>query len=117
MDRLKRGNELTTPMILQVPTSSGNYNGVRRPTNYADDPNVVYASFQSYGGTETLVDGVLEIIETAQITTWYRPDITTNCRLKRAEDGAIFEILGTPEDIDMRHVQLSFKIRRVKGVV
>ena len=37
--------------------------------------------------------------------------------VKRAEDGAVFEILAEPEDIDQRHQLLNFKIRRLKGGV
>ena len=58
---------------------------------------------------------IISVIDTAQITCWYRPDIKANCRLKRMSDGAIFEILGDPENLEMRNQILYFKIRRVKG--
>lgn len=117
MDRnlIKSAASMTTPLILQIPTEWKTYNGVRKPINYQDSPDVIFASFKSYGGTETIVDGVLVIIETAEITTWFRPDIKSDCRIKRAEDGAVFEILAEPEDIEQRHQLLKFKIRRLKG--
>ena len=117
MDRLKSGYELTTPLILQIPTSSTSYNGVHQPSSYTDSTDILFANFKTFGGTETVVNGVFEIIETAEIVCWYRPDLKSNCRIKRAEDGAVFEILGDVEDISLRHQQMKFKVKRVKGGV
>lgn len=104
----------TTPLILQIPAGQSTYNGVRTNTGYTDSADTVFASFKTFGGTETKVDGVLEVVETADIETWYRPDIKSNCRIKTT-DGAVYEILGAPEDIEQRHQYLKFKIRRVRG--
>ena len=115
MYRPPEAAEMTTPLILQTPTQT-KYNGVR--TNaFTDADGIIYANFKTYGGTERQVDGILEVEETAQIVCWYRPDITSACRIKRAADGAVFEILGDPEDIEQRHQFLKFKIRRIKGGV
>ncbi len=114
MYRPTESAEMTTPLILQTPTT-GNYNGVRYKASFTDASAMIYANFKTYGGTERTVDGVLEVEETAQVTCWYRPDITSGCRIKRATDGAVFEILGEPEDIEQRHQILKFKIRRLKG--
>ena len=72
-------------------------------------------SFRTYGGTERDVSGVFSVEETAVIETWYRPDITSECRIKVESTGAVFEILGSPENIEMRNQYLKFKVRRVKG--
>lgn len=113
MYRPAEAAQMTTPLILQVPTMT-EYNGVRKNT-YTDANGVVFANFKTYGGTELQVDGILQVEETANITTWYRPDITSGCRIKRATDGAVFEILGEPENIEQRNVILKFKVRRIKG--
>lgn len=113
MYRPTEAAQMTTPLILQVPTMT-EYNGVRK-NNYSDSPKVVWANFKTYGGTELRVDGILQVEETASITTWYRPDITSGCRIKRATDGAVFEILGEPENIEQRNMLLKFKARRIKG--
>lgn len=113
MYRPSQSVEMTTAFILQKPTQ-GNYNGVRTNT-YTDDSAVIFANFKTYGGTEKLVDGMIEVEETAEIVCWYRPDITSGCRVKRAQDNAVFAILGDPEDIEYRHQYLKFKVRRVKG--
>ena len=108
-------SEMTTALILQKPSGISSYNGVRTNTGYTDDSHVIYANFKTYGGTETQVNGVLEIIETAEVVCWYRPDIASNCRIKRADNGAVYEILNEPENIELRNQFLKFKVRRVKG--
>ena len=70
---------------------------------------------KSYGGTEKIDNGILSVEDTAQIVCWYRPDITGGCRLVRLTDSAAFEILGEPENIEMRNQFLKFKVRRIKG--
>lgn len=104
--------QMTTPMRLQVPTSA-TVMGVAKK-EYTDG-DVIMCNFKTYGGTESVVNDVLSVIDTAQITCWYRPDITSGCRLKRLSDGAVFDILGEPENLEQRNQILYFKIRRVKG--
>ncbi len=114
MYRPPEAAQMTTPLILQIPTQA-EYNGVRYPTAYTDAAGVIFANFKTYGGTESVVDGILQIIETADVCCWYRPDIQSNCRIKRATDGAIFEILGDPENIEQRNQFIKMKLRRVRG--
>lgn len=104
--------QMATPMRLQVPTST-TVMGVAKK-DYTDG-DVIMCNFKTYGGTESISNDVLSVIDTAQITCWYRPDIKSDCRLKRLSDGAVFEILGEPENLEQRNQILYFKIRRVKG--
>ncbi len=104
--------QMTTPMRLQVPTSTTVMGVVKK--DYTDG-DVIMCNFKTYGGTESVSNDVLSVIDTAQITCWYRPDIKSDCRLKRLSDGAVFEILGEPENLEQRNQILYFKIRRVKG--
>lgn len=106
-------DELRTPVKLLIPTVE-KYNGVTRKI-YPDDSDILlFVNWKTFGGTETNVNGVISIIDTAEITTWYRPDIAANCRLKR-EDGKIYEIISEPENCDMGNQFCEFKIERVKG--
>ena len=73
-----------------------------------------FGSFKTYGGTERDVNGVYSIEDTANIETWYRPDIKANCRIAR-EDGATYDVIADPQNINMRNQFLKFKVRRVKG--
>lgn len=80
--------------------------------------NLFFGSFKTYGGTENkekTINGLYVIEDTAVIETWYRPDITSNCRIARANDNAIYEVMNEPENINQRHQFLKFKVRRVKG--
>lgn len=115
MYRPPEADQMTTPFVLQTP-SLQSYNGVRTKA-FTDASGIVYANFKTYGGTEMQVDGILQVIETASVVTWYRPDITSGCRIKRATDGAVYEILGEPENIEQRNMILKFKVRRIKGGV
>ena len=110
--KLSSSAQMRTPMRLQIPTTE-TVLGVAKK-GYADG-DVIMCNFKTYGGTESESNGVLSVIDTAQITCWYRPDIKSDCRLKRLSDGALFEILGEPENLELSNKILSFKIRRVKG--
>lgn len=105
--------QMTTATRLQTPTG-GKTLGVSTKT-YADVSGVVMVNWKSFGGTETTSNGVLSVEDTAQIVCWYRPDIRADCRLQRLSDGAVYEIIGEPENIEMRNQFLKFKVRRVKG--
>ena len=108
------------PLVLLVP-STENINGVNKksypPIKEAlkNENNLFFGSFKTYGGTEKNINGVYSIEDTANIETWYRPDIQSNCRIARANDNAIFDIINEPEDINQRHQFLKFKVKRVKG--
>lgn len=76
-----------------------------------------YGSFRTFGGTERDVNGLYSIEDTATVETWYRPDITSDCRVTVAGTNAVYDILGEPENIEMRCQFMKFKLRRVKGGV
>lgn len=80
---------------------------------YPDSGELIYCSFKTYGGTETTVNGVLTVVDTANIETWYRPDITTASRIKLG--AKLYEVISTPENIEQRNQFLKFKVRSVRG--
>lgn len=75
----------------------------------------VFASFRTFGGTEVMSNVIVTTIDTAVIETWFRPDITADCQIYVCETGKTYDIIGTPEDIDMRHQFLKFKVKAVGG--
>lgn len=120
------------PLVLLIPKSTTTIKGIVKkeyPTieealsekdKNNNSINLFFGSFKTYGGTEVKeksINGVYSIEDTANIETWYRPDITSNCKIARASDNAIFDIINEPEDINQRHQFLKFKVRRVKGGV
>lgn len=81
---------------------------------YSQSPtDIINCSFKTYGGTESTVNDVYSLIDTANIETWYRPDITAASRFKLGNK--VYEVIGEPEDISQRHQYLRFKIRGVRG--
>lgn len=112
MYRPSSANQMTTAMQLQIPVISTDY-GVE--TKSFTDGDMIFCNFKTFGGTESLNNDIISVIDTAQITCWYRPDIKANFRLKRMSDGAVFEIIGEPENLEMRNQILYFKVERVKG--
>lgn len=77
---------------------------------------VVYCSFRTFGGTEKSVNGLFSVEDTAVIETWYRPDINSGS-VFRDISGKAYEVIGTPENIEMANKVLKFKVRAVKGGV
>lgn len=105
----------TTAMKLLIPTTE-KVKGVSVKTfPEPKDGELIYGTFRTYGGTEKVENGVITVIDTATIDTWYRPDITSDCRVYVCDSGQTYEILGTPEDILMRHQYLQFKVRKIGG--
>ena len=74
-----------------------------------------YGNFKTYGGTELTVNGIYSVEDTAWVETWFRPDIKSDCRIGIPSTGAIYEIIGEPENINLRNQFLKFKVRKVKG--
>lgn len=115
----------TIPLILLVPTYIS-VSGVDKKTyptieealekkdSSGKSVNLFFGNFKTYGGTERDVNGVYSIEDTANIETWYRPDIKSDCRIG-LETGEIYDVLGEPEDVNKRHQFLKFKVKRVKG--
>lgn len=104
------------PMYLLIPTTTI-IKGVevkKYPEPSADQ--LIYCSFKTYGGTESESNGVYSLIDTANIETWYRPDITADCRLCLAEKTSkVYEVIGEPENINMRNQFIKFKVQAVAG--
>lgn len=100
-----------TPVMLFNPT----YSVVKGRTvkDYPESGELVFCKFKTYGGTETTVNGVLTVVDTANIETWYRPDITSASQIRLG--AKVYEVMGEPEDIEQRHQILKFKVRGVKG--
>lgn len=102
-------------LILLEPTES-TVSGVLKKTFPAVKDGITFhGSFRAFGGTDRTVNGVYSVEDTAEIETWYRPDITSDCRVYVPQTGATYEILGEPENIQLRNQYLKFKVRRVKG--
>ena len=108
----KINSPLNVPLKLLIPTYV-NKLGVEQKV-YPEDGILIFGSFRTFGGTERNVNGLYSVENTATVETWYRPDIKSNCRIK-LENGKIYDILGEPENINMRNQYLRLKLIEVKG--
>lgn len=114
----KPATPFTAPMYILNPTYK-TVKGVRQPV-YPDpvacgDEDLIFGTFRSYGGTDVTADDLLVVQKTGYVDTWYRPDIRSNTRLYIAQTGDIYEILGDPEDIQMRHIYMKIRVRKIGG--
>lgn len=80
---------------------------------YIKSDKPFFCSFRTFGGTEKVVNDVLVVEDTATIETWYDPEIKANCRIN--VNDVDYDILGTPENVNMRNQYMIFKVRAVKG--
>lgn len=106
-------------MRLLTPTTTI-VKGVKKPTypnpeTSPDECPLFYGSFRTFGGTESNVNEVYTVVDTATIDTWYRPDIKADCRIYLCDAGMIYEIMATPENIEMRNQYLQIRCRRLGG--
>jgi hypothetical protein len=104
------------PVYLLIPTEE-TVSGVlvkKYPEKYTDG-KLIFCSFRSFGGTETTVNGVYSVVDTATLETWYRPDIKSGCRFALAQTGKLYEITGAPENINMRNQFINCKVQAVTG--
>lgn len=76
--------------------------------------------FKTYGGTTNVqssekdVNGIISVIDTALIETWYTPEITSDSRIA-FDDENVYEVLGSPENISNRNQTLRIKLKKYKG--
>lgn len=113
MAEYKPAFPFSTPIELLIPTYTTK-KGVGVKT-YPKNGIILNCSWKTYGGTETTTNDVYTIVNTANVETWYRPDIKSDCRIKLIPTGEIYEILGKPENINMRNQFVKFKAQCIEG--
>lgn len=115
MAKFRFSGPLATPLRLLIPTYTTEY-GVAKPTYPApDDAPLIYGTFRTFGGTDREVNGAYAVENTATIETWYRSDIKADCRIYVPATGATYQIIGSPENIEMRCQYLSIRVMEIKG--
>ena len=82
---------------------------------YTESATVYFGTFRTFGGTESVKDGLYSVIDTATLETWFTPDLKANCRVHLLESDELYEVVGTPEDIQKRHQYLKARLQAIKG--
>lgn len=100
--------QLSTPVKLYHTTVEKRLGQVVRAREYLD---TIFCNVKSYGGTNVINGNEWRVEDTLDLVTWYRPDITSNSAVEI--DGKMYEVMGAPEDCEMRHIWMKFKVKRV----
>ena len=113
MAEFKPSTPYSTAIELLIPTYS-EAKGV--PVKAWPEKGIqLFCSFKTYTGTDATTNDLYTVLDTAMIETWYRPDVTAKCRIKVMQTGDVYEIIGKPENINMRNQYLKFKVQAVEG--
>ena len=87
----------------------------RRRAEYTPIDGVSFSNFKTKGGTQSVVDGVLTVIDTATAVITYRADIKRGDRVECLADGSMWDVLHI-ENIDMQCRDCALTLQRVEGV-
>ena len=100
---------------LLIPTTSV-VSGARK-TEYPkpDDGIPVFVNFRTFGGTENFQNNVYTVLSTGTVETWYRSDITSECRIYIEQFKETYDIISEPENIGMRNQFVQFKVQKIGG--
>lgn len=102
-------------MRLLVPTTAV-VKGVTKKVYPNPEEGILFnGSFRTFGGTESNINNVYTVVDTATIDTWYNPQIKADCRIYLCEAGMTYEIIATPENIEMRNQYLQIRCRMLGG--
>ena len=102
-------------MVLLVPTYSTEY-GVTVKTFPEVSKGIRFnATFRTFGGTEITVNGAYSVEDTATIETWFMPQMKSDCRVVNMLTGNVYEVLGTPENIEGRNQYIMARLKAIKG--
>lgn len=104
--------QYATPARVLIPVKK-KINGVIQKT--FEEGEVFFCSAKSYGGTEGVVNNLWTVQDTMEIECYFREDIKRDCNLKLLDEGSVWEILATPENIERKGKTLKFKVKRVVG--
>lgn len=118
MSRFNPAAPFATPMMILEPTYQF-VKGVKQkvwpdPSKLSED-YLIFGTFRSFGGTDLIQNDVMTVEATGYVETWYRPDITSDCRLYMIPSGESYDILGDPENIFMRNQYMKIRVRKIGG--
>lgn len=114
--RFKPNAPFDVAMKLLIPTETKVKGVVKKTfTDPSKVEDVFFGSFKTFGGTENFSNEVYTVFNTANIETWFNPAITSDCQIYICETGETYEVISEPENIDMRHQFMSFKVQKIGG--
>lgn len=84
--------------------------------SYVDaNPALDFCNWKGKGGSERIESGRLIVIDTAELTMWYREDVNERDRvLLNGDNNQAFEVTNV-ENVEMRGQFMIIKVKRVVG--
>lgn len=106
-------HNMSTACCLLIPTYTKKAGKeIKEYNEYSDI--IFLCSFKQKGGTESVKDGIYTIEDTAEVFTFFDPNIKSNCRIRNLVNDGVYDIIGEPENIDQRNQFIKFKVKRTK---
>lgn len=108
--------ELRTRITLLMPTLTKDAGSAQKVTyaDFATTPNV-WAKVVFAHGQESVANDAAKSIQHVTVTIRYRSDVDATKAVRL--NGAVWKIIGTPDNIQNRNQYLEFQAELVKGTV
>lgn len=104
--------QMTTPIRIQR-RQEAIVNGAPDISYVDANPALDFCNWKGRGGTESTQSGSLVVFDTAELTMWYRPDVTVQDRILLNDDPDLaYEVINV-ENVEMRNQFLILKVQRV----
>lgn len=103
--------QFATPVRLQTRVET-NVNGAVEVSFTDKDPALDFCAWKGRGGTESTVSGSLVVEDTAEVTMWYRADVTERDRVILNYDSALAYEVVNVENVEMRNQFMILKVKR-----
>ena len=103
----------SVPFKIGIPKTT-TVKGVPTKT-YTESETVYFGTFRTCGGTENVKDGLYSVIDTATLETWYTPTLKADCRVHILQTGEFYEVVGNPENIQLRNQYMNARLQAVTG--
>lgn len=103
---------MSVPMTIMIPEDV-RVQGV--PKKVLKEGDLFFGSYRTYQTNDRTNNDVKTPERVVVVDTWYRPDIKSNNKIRMEPGGEIYDIVGDPEDIEMRHQFLQIRLQRAGG--
>lgn len=103
--------QMATPIRIQHRKAT-DVNGAPHISYVDADPALDFCNWKGRGGTESVQSGSLTVLDTAELTMWYRPDVNERDRVLLNDNEALAYEIANIENIEMRNQFMVLKVRR-----
>lgn len=102
----------STPIRVQLRVE-GNVNGAPDISYVDADPALDFCAWKGKGGTEITIAGSFAVLDTAELTMWYRPDLSEKSKVLLNDEVSLPYEVTNIENVEMRNQYMIVKVKRV----